>query len=348
MIIPSSGNLLTSEVDALVNTVNTVGVMGKGIALQFKNAYPRNFKDYAAACKRGEVMTGRMFVHATQLLTTPRFIVNFPTKRHWKERSRLEYVQFGLVDLVRIVGELGIESIAVPPLGCGNGGLGWADVEPLIREAFEALPSVRVLLYPPAGAPAPESMIIRTSRPPLTLPRAALIRLIERYLVSDYALTALEAQKLAYFLQAAGLPMKLKYVKAQYGPYAENLNHALQSLEGHYLRGYGDRSTEMVIRTIPGAGREAMELLATSHEFSEQIDRVAELVRGFETPYGLELLATTHWAAKDTDASLASVLAYVRSWNTRKGEIFTETHVIKALRRLSEFNFVSECEPAHS
>lgn len=142
-----SGDLLTADVDALVNPVNIVGVMGKGLALQFKSAFPEAFAVYRRACEAGEVQTGR--IHVVRRPKPPRFIINFPTKKHWRNPSRLEYISDGLVDLIHTVNELGIRSIAIPALGCGNGGLAWSEVRPLIVTAFAALPQVRVLLFEP-------------------------------------------------------------------------------------------------------------------------------------------------------------------------------------------------------
>jgi O-acetyl-ADP-ribose deacetylase (regulator of RNase III) len=141
------GDLVTAQVDAIVNPVNTVGVMGKGLALQIKNAFPDVFADYARACKQGMVEVGRM--HVVKRTEPPRFVINFPTKKHWRNPSKLEYVESGLTDLVKQVGELGIESIAIPPLGCGLGGLDWREVKPRIVDAFGALPEVRVILFEP-------------------------------------------------------------------------------------------------------------------------------------------------------------------------------------------------------
>ena len=206
MIEETKGNLLEADAEALVNTVNTVGHMGKGIALQFKQAYPENFLAYARALKRGEVQAGRMFVVPTGLVTNPRYIINFPTKRHWRGRSRIEDIDTGLEALVGEIRRLGIRSIAVPPLGCGNGGLDWRDVQPRIQRALADLHGVRVLLFAPRGAPA-----IRTRRPDMTPARALLVKLMEQYLGLAYRLTLLEVQKLAYFLQEAGEPLRLRY-----------------------------------------------------------------------------------------------------------------------------------------
>lgn len=151
MLQIAQGNLLVAPVDALVNTVNTKGIMGKGIALQFKEMFPAMFRDYEKACKAGEVRLGKVHVYDLGGLTTggPRWIINFPTKGHWRERSRLADVEAGLEDLVTTILRLGIRSIAMPPLGCSNGGLNWADVSPRIEAAFNNLPDVNVLLFEP-------------------------------------------------------------------------------------------------------------------------------------------------------------------------------------------------------
>ena len=153
MIRFARGNLLEAPVEALVNAVNCVGAMGKGIALQFKQAFPANFRAYEAACSANAVFPGRMLVHDRGMLIQPRYIINFPTKRHWREKSRIDDVETGLVALVEEVRGRGIRSIAIPALGCGLGGLAWDEVRPRIEAAFNSLPDVDVHLYVPAGAP---------------------------------------------------------------------------------------------------------------------------------------------------------------------------------------------------
>ena len=222
MIESTQGNLLEAEAEALVNTVNCVGFMGKGIALQFKQAFPENFEAYSRACKVGEVRPGRMFVFETRAMIGPRYIINFPTKRHWKGKSRVEDIDDGLDALIEEVVRLGIKSIAVPPLGCGLGGLDWKRVRPRIEQAFKLVPDVHVLLFSPAGAPDPKSMPIGTKPAKMTHTRALFVKLMQQYSSLDYRLTLLEVQKLAYFLQELGEPLKLKYVAHTYGPYAEN------------------------------------------------------------------------------------------------------------------------------
>lgn len=342
MITHTSGNLLEADVEALVNTVNTVGVMGKGIALQFKQAYPENFRAYEAACKRGEVQPGSMLVVQTHRLTNPRYIINFPTKRHWRSKARIEDIEAGLPALIAAVRERGISSIAVPPLGCGNGGLAWDEVRPRIEMAFAELPEVRVLLYGPDGAPEPEAMRVATKRPSMTPARAALLGLIEQYALPGYRVTMLEIQKLVYFLQVAGEPLKLEFAKQQYGPYAETLHHVLQRIEGHFIRGYGDRSRDISIRLMPAALDEARAVLARQPETRKRLRRVSDLIAGYETPYGVELLSSVHWVAQEDqrarqDAQCAA--ERVHAWNERKRTFRTE-HIALAWEQLHEQQWI--------
>ena len=341
MIELGNGNLLKSDAEALVNTVNCVGIMGKGIALQFKQAFPENFRAYEKACRAGEVRPGKMFIVPTNKTVNPKFIINFPTKRHWKDRSNIEDIKAGLEGLIVDVQVLGIASIAIPPLGCGNGGLEWCDVKPLIENAFLREPSVKVLLYEPKGAPSPEDMPVRTETPSLTRARAMLIRLLEVYGIPGYELTMLEIQKLAYFLQAAGEPLRLQYVKEKFGPFANNLNHVLQRLEGHFIRGYGDHAgSDAQIYALPGASDTARRFLESQPDALDRLHRVGKLIEGFETPYGLELLATVHWIATQEDP-LASeqcerAVCGVQAWSQRKSCLFGTRHIQKAWQRLRD------------
>ena len=215
MVELTQGNILKAEAEVLVNTINCVGFMGKGLALQFKKAYPDNFDDYRKACAAGEVQPGRMHIFELGSMLNPKFVINFATKRDWRANSRYEDIEAGLKALVTDVRRLGITSIAVPPLGCGLGGLDWNRVRPMIETAFAALPSVRVLLYEPAGTPGARQMPVRTIRPHLTIARALFIRLMDLYASQAYRLTLLEIQKLAYFLQEAGQPLRLRYDAGQ-------------------------------------------------------------------------------------------------------------------------------------
>lgn len=343
MIKFATGNLLEAGVEALVNTVNTVGVMGKGIALQFRQAFPENYEIYRKACKQEQVQPGKMFVVPTGQMVNPRYVINFPTKRHWKGKSRMEDIEAGLDALIKVIKEKGISSIAIPPLGCGSGGLKWDDVRPRIEKVFKDMPEVQVFIYPPAGAPQAEEMVVATSRPRMTPGRAALIALLERYALPGYRLTLLEIQKLAYFLQAVGEPLKLDFVKGKYGPYAETLHHVLQRIEGHFVRGYGDRSRYASIRLMPEAVKDAGSYLEIHKETLQRLDRVSQLIEGFESPYGMELLATVHWLAQEdpkvkTDSTAA--VSGFKEWSEHKKQTFHPEHIEVAWTRLREQGWI--------
>ncbi|MCK4826958.1 macro domain-containing protein, partial [bacterium] len=296
MIVHATGNLLQSGAEALVNTVNCIGYMGKGIALQFKKAFPENFKAYQRACKVGKVKPGNMFIFETGTMTNPKYIINFPTKRHWREKSRVQYIEAGLDALIKDVQRLGIRSIAVPPLGAGYGGLDWPIIRPTIEEKFTDASAVRVLLYGPSGPPAAETMPIGTDRPKMTSARALLIKMIDQYASLAYRTTLLEIHKLAYFLQEAGENLRLKYEAAYYGPYAANLNKVLEIMEGHFLQGYGDnQKPDVDIHLMPSAVETAGTFLASRQGSIGRLNKVNNLIEGFETPYGMELLSSVHW-----------------------------------------------------
>lgn len=336
MIKSGKGNLLKADVDALVNTVNTVGVMGKGIALQFKRAFPKNYRDYVAASKVGELEIGRMFV-SEQPLHKPHYIINFPTKKDWRAQSRLEYVSEGLVDLVRVVQENHIRTIAIPPLGCGNGGLSWSDVRPLIIQAFASLPEVEVWLYAPGHEPNPQTMPQVVKQRPMTTSKALMVCLFEQYLQPGYTLGRVESQKLAYFLQAAGEDMRLNFKAAQYGPYAHNLSKLLEDMEGVYTTGHGDGSGRARMQLVDNASESASAFLANDEKAYEHLNEVANLISGFETSYALELLATVHWVAVEQGARTSDeALEMIRHWSKRKAEMMQPYHVQVAWKRLSE------------
>lgn len=343
MIKNTRGNLLAAPAEALVNTVNTKGIMGKGIALQFRQAFPQMFKDYEKGCKDERVSLGKMDVHDLGgLAGGPRWIINFPTKGHWKTKSRMEDVESGLKDLIAKIRKLGIKSIAVPPLGCGNGGLPWNEVRPLIEQAFSQVPDVEVLLYAPVETPEAVAMPNRTERPAMTQGQAALISLIDRYLkgLLDPVVSLLEVHKLMYFLQAAGQDLRLQYEAKQRGPFASNLRHVLIRMESHYTTGYGDGKDlpDTRIDLLSGAVESAQDLLGTSAEISTRMDRVATLIEGYEDPYGMELLSSMHWVMVSTAGAKeekAVAIEGVLSWNAAKRKRLKPEHLDKAWERLT-------------
>lgn len=323
MISYTSGDILNADVEALVNTVNCVGIMGRGLALQFKNMFPENFEAYAAACARNAVQPGLMFVFETGELTNPRYIINFPTKRHWRGKSRMEDIEAGLTALREEIVRRGIRSIAIPPLGSGLGGLDWSAVKPRIAAALSPLQHVDIRVYEPTGAPDARAMVRRQEVPKMTAGRAALIVLMQRYIggLMDPFVSLLEVHKLLYFLQEAGEGLRLQYTKGHYGPYAENLTHLLRAVEGHFISGYADGgdAPDKQLEIVPGAIADAEAMLTTATDTRERFDRVADLVEGFETSFGLELLATVHWVARHEGArTVDDVVSATYGWNNRK------------------------------
>jgi O-acetyl-ADP-ribose deacetylase (regulator of RNase III) len=353
MIEYKCGDLLAEDVQALVNSVNCVGVMGRGIALQFKKAFPANFKAYEAACRDGDVQPGRMFVFETNQLTNPRYIINFPTKRQWRGKSRLSDIEAGLEALVEEITRRGIRSIAIPPLGSGLGGLDWADVRPRIERALAPLPDVRVIVFEPVIVPGATETVKTREVPKMTPGRAALIGLMDRYLAGllDPFVTLLEVHKLMYFMQEAGEPLSLRYVQAPYGPYADNLRHVLHALEGHMVSGFADGgdAPDKELELVPGAVADAVAFLEDQPDTRARFDRVVDLVEGFETPFGLELLSTVHWVSSrnpvKTTGEVVALTYNWGGWGERKRR-FSPRQIGLALDVLAEKHWIAEPIPA--
>jgi O-acetyl-ADP-ribose deacetylase (regulator of RNase III) len=351
MITFTKGNLLTAGTDALVNTVNTVGVMGKGIALMFKEAFPENFKEYEAACKHGEVQVGRMFVTKGQRLDGPKWIVNFPTKEHWRGSSKIEWIEKGLSDLVRIISENKIRSIALPPLGSGNGGLDWQNVRPKIEKALNSLPDVEVIVYEPTDKY--QNVAKRKGVENLTAARALIAELVRRYWVLGFECSLLEIQKLAYFLEKTieeyqfDNPLNLKFAANKYGPYSNKLTHLLDKLDGSYLHCDKRLADAGILDVIwfedSKRDRVATYLKSSAKTYLPALEATSELIDGFQSPLGMELLATVDWLLqqKGIEPRVDLVKDALRKWPggadaaERKLKLFDDRLLGLALRRLS-------------
>lgn len=347
MITYTTGDLLDADVDALVNTVNTVGVMGKGLALQFKRRFPDNFRQYAAACDRGEVALGHMFVVSNDELGGPRYIVNFPTKGHWRSRSKIEHIDAGLVDLVRVIRELDLKSLAVPALGAGNGGLDWAEVKELIDSRLGPLDGIDIRVYPPTR----ETRSLRGTKINMTWSRSSLIELILAYaprrldVAPDHpsvSASHLEIQKLLYFANLAVPSLRLRFERGQYGPYSDPVRHLIQEMEGSFLEGFGDGTGAVqelapIAPTSDGIAASADYLRESKKDVRRHlVEPTVDLVEGFEGPYELELLASTHWAAVNGHArTFTEAARFVQAWTPRKARIFTDYHVECAWKHLA-------------
>lgn len=348
MIEFKTGDILTEDAEALVNTVNCVGFMGRGIALQFKKAYPDNYKSYSTACKRKEVQPGRMFVFKTGQLANPRYIINFPTKRHWKGKSRMEDIDAGLIALAEEIRARNIQSIAIPPLGSGLGGLDWFEVRPRIKKTLQQFGDLKAIVYEPSDSLADTKVNRSTDVPAMTAGRATLVGLMDRYIkgLLDPFITLLEVHKLMYFMQVAGEPLQLNYKKGTYGPYAENLRHVLNAIEGHLVSGYADGGDDpdKQINLVPGALEDANEFLQNQEQTKERFERVSELVEGFESSFGLELLSTVHWViSQEAAETLEDVVKRTYAWNDRKQQ-FSRRQIELVINLLSRKGWIENAD----
>jgi O-acetyl-ADP-ribose deacetylase (regulator of RNase III) len=355
MLTYTRGNLLEADVEALVNTVNTVGVMGKGVALMFRESFPENFRAYAEACKRGDVNVGRMFVTERHALSGPRWIINFPTKQHWRTRTQIEWVEVGLVDLVRVIREKGIRSIALPPLGCGNGGLHWNDVRPRIEAVLGELEDIDVRVFEPTRQY--RNVQKRQGVEKLTPARALVAEAVRRYSLKGLDCSVLEVQKLAWFLETSlhdlGLanpdPLDLRFTAHRYGPYAHRLMHLLNGLDGSYLhceKRLADVSPLDLIEFNPDKRHHVVTYLGSreARPYMPALERAEELIEGFQSPYGLELLATIDWLIRREDcaATVAGIRSGLEKWpggrdaGRRKLSLFDDRVIGLALDRLRE------------
>jgi O-acetyl-ADP-ribose deacetylase (regulator of RNase III) len=345
MINFMKGDILKAKTEAVVNTVNCVGVMGRGIALQFKTHYPENFKAYAKECALKKIVPGKMFVHCTGELLAPQYIINFPTKRHWRDKSNIEDIELGLIDLVEVINTYSITSIAIPPLGCGLGGLEWNNVKPMIIRYLGSLSHVDVIAYEPSNITSELSIVkLKQFPPPLTIGRATLISSMAMYKSAhlDPIISLLEIHKLMYFAQESGLNLKLNYAEGPYGPFAQNLRHVLLHMEGHYTSGYGydGDNPKHIISLLPGAEERAEQELHKHPSTKRHIDRIKDTIDGFESPLGLELLATVHWImTKQGIVEIDAIVEAMYEWNAHKS-MFTQRQIQIAEQTLRKFHWV--------
>jgi len=348
MIRFTHGNLLDADVEAVVNTVNTVGVMGKGIALMFKERFPENFEAYERACKRKDVQVGKMFVTESPELNGPRWIINFPTKAQWRFPSRLEWIEKGLVDLRRVIVERGIRSIAIPPLGSGNGGLEWSEVRPLIEGALRDLPGVEIVIYEPTAKY--QNVMKGKGVEQLTPARAMIAEMIRRYGILGLDCSILEVQKIAWVLTRVlarlkmADPLKLEFQAKHYGPYAPALGHLLDALDGSYLhceKRIADASPRDTMYFDPERLTGLRNYLASAEgaPYMPAIEEADRLIDGFQSPLGMEVLATVDWliSRQGVPADLSSIKVGLAQWPgpdgaaTRKVRLFSnENELLKA------------------
>lgn len=300
MIKYIKGNLLESDAEALVNTVNTVGVMGKGIALQFKNQYPVNYKTYQQACKTNKIQIGRMFVtNESTLLKGAKTIINFPTKTDWRKPSEYIYIEQGLKDLKEVLLSNRIQSVAVPPLGAGNGKLDWIKVKNLIEYYLSDI-TCEVLVYEPN---AQIEEVMRKERVKLTPARAMLLALLYELVRNEEFISEFAAEKVAYFLSRFGADdnFKLDFQPNFYGPYSGKVRHVL-----HYLNA------------------------AENARYKAIVQKTKKFLTGFYSSFALELLSTVDYILHNYHAiSPEEVKDQLESWNNRKRTLFAKDSFIQ-------------------
>jgi O-acetyl-ADP-ribose deacetylase (regulator of RNase III) len=359
MLTLTQGNLLEADADALVNTVNTVGVMGRGVALMFKEAFPENFKEYERACKEKRVRVGEMFVTERKDLLGPKWIINFPTKGHWKYPSQMKWIEDGLSDLARVIKEKQIRSIAIPPLGSGNGGLKWSEVRPRIESVLGALENVAVVVYEPTSKY--QNVAKRSGVENLTPARALVAEMVRRYSILGIECSFLEVQKLGYFLErcvsALGLENKFNFEFGanKFGPYSDKLKHLLNGLDGSYLhcdKRISDAGPFEPIR-FDDAKKDKVAAFLTTPEaklYRPALDATTELIDGLESPHGMELLSTVDWLVNHdgVEPEIKAIREALGKWPgedrkaaERKLELFDERVIEIALQSLTN----SELKP---
>ncbi|HEY5511884.1 MAG TPA: macro domain-containing protein [Prolixibacteraceae bacterium] len=332
MIHYKSANLLESEAEALVNTVNTVGVMGKGIALQFKSQFPNNFKLYANACKTNEISVGKLFVtEENSLLGGRKIIINFPTKTDWKKPSEYSYIESGLIDLVRIIKEKNIKSVAIPPLGAGNGGLEWNKVKALM-ESYLSTSNCDIFIYQP-NAIIQEAL--KKERVKLTPARAMLLSVLFDLVRNGEFVSEFSAEKIAYFLQRFGAKetFKLEFHPDFYGPYSGKVKHVLYYLNGSYITGYSskDKKPFEELGLMLDAEKEVNDYLDSKENKQNKaiVLKTKSFLTGFYADFGLELLSTIDFIIVDKKTnSVDEITKHLENWSKRKKTMFTNPKFI--------------------
>lgn len=341
MIQLVTGNILESKAEALVNTVNTVGVMGKGIALQFKNQFPHNFKVYKQACKDKALSVGQLLVTEEEsLLTGKKVIINFPTKTHWRLPSEYDYISQGLEALVKTIQKRGIRSIAIPPLGSGNGGLDWNKVKPMIIEAVQEL-DCEVYIYEPSNA---IREVMKKERVRLTPARAMLLSVLYELVRNGEFVSEFAAEKVAYFLQRFGAAeaFKLDYKPNFYGPYSGKVRHVLYYLNGSYIMGYQskDKRPFEELSLLMDAEPEVDAYLKQSgHEhYQEIVSKTKNFLKGYYSPFGLELLSTIDFIKTEKQKDqVEDILSELEGWSNRKRTLFANPKFVqKALQNINQ------------
>jgi O-acetyl-ADP-ribose deacetylase (regulator of RNase III) len=313
--------------------------MGKGIALAFKKSFPIVMEEYTKAIDQGLIQIGRVQVVKTNSLS-PKYVINFPTKKDWRHPSKVEYIEAGLIDLIKTLTDYDIKSISVPPLGCGNGKLKWEVIKPIMIKHFTPISErVDVTIFEPGYS---DQRMIQKTNVSLTPARAMLIYLLKQYQVLGYTGNLLVAQKLSYLLQRFGEPLNLDFEKGHYGPYAHRLLHLLKYLNGYYLWFKEEDNKPGTAISIDVKNYQKVEdYIANEISFDQKkrLDKVLKAIEGFESPYGLELLATVDFIMQQTKSAQYEIIERdIHNWTNRKRTIMKPYHIKVATKQVVSFD----------
>ena len=346
------GDLFTSKAQTFVNTVNCVGIMGKGIALEFKKRFPDMFKDYEERCKRKEVRLGRPYLYATML---PPHILNFPTKDHWRSVTNLADLERGLEYLLTHYKEWGITSIAVPPLGCGEGQLEWRVVGPTLYRYLSRM-DIPVELYAPYGTPHEELQIsflegvaatnaVTTVMPepkwvqPAWVALVEIIRLIEEQTYKHFIGRTI-FQKIAYVATANGLPTGLKFEKKSYGPFSPDLKKVYARLLNNRLieeEAVNEKAFSVKVGKTYNDAIKAYK--GKIEQWREIINKTADLFLRLNSRQA-ELVATVLFSASELKSkergkpSEREVLDAVQAWKIKRRPPLETEEIAQTIRNL--------------
>lgn len=340
MITYITGDILTSNAQALVNTVNTVGVMGKGIALQFKRAFPYNFRVYQEACRNKELKVGSMLVTTdSNLACGKKIIINFPTKADWRKSSEYAYITSGLSALKDVIRKHNIRSIAIPPLGAGNGGLEWNKVKTLIEQYLDGI-DAEIYVYEPCRHIA-ESL--KKERVKLTDARALLLFGLYDSVRNGSYVSEFSSEKICYFMQRLGAEkyFRLDYSPLFYGPYSGKVRHLLSTLNGSYIMGYSDMNKKpFEPLTLVADGYHEVESYITQRpELLKIAHDTTRFLNGFYSDFALELLSSVDMIMQTYNSDDTELVAdRLRNWSDRKRSLFDkQSYIDVAIKHLEMY-----------
>ncbi|MDR6564701.1 MULTISPECIES: macro domain-containing protein [unclassified Arcicella] len=343
MIKYITGNILESKAQSLINTVNTDGVMGKGIALQFKKAYPNNFKAYAEACKKEEIGIGKLFVSKDSNISSgEKIIINFPTKQSWRKPSEYSFIELGLNDLVKVIETNQIKSIAIPPLGAGNGGLEWEKVKRIIEQKLNHL-ETDIFVYEPT---AEIIEYLKQERVKLTDARALLLYVLYDLVKNGEYVSEFASEKVCYFLQRFGAKkyFKLQFEPNFYGPYSGKVRFVLNALNGSYIMGYSDMSKKpFEPLTLVADGYEAVKnQIESNSELFEIAEKTTTFLNGFYSDFSLELLSSIDYITTVNNTLNKQVVIHkLGEWSDRKQSLFSNPKYIElSINHIQNAGFV--------